>query len=146
MFLLKKNLCGQPNCGRAVCRTCGHTVVRVPWYGPVTRHILWFLQSLYGTGMVWAPPVETVTLTAVYRHHTGKYLSSTRAFYFYYNASGHSGRIFTHPRPSQRLTPLPYPHLWHPAFALSPAPNAKQRCFFTSSHPSTPEWASISTL
>jgi hypothetical protein len=56
---------------RAVCRTRGHTVVRVPWYGPVTRHILWFLQSLYSTGMVRAPPVKPVILTAVYGRHTG---------------------------------------------------------------------------
>jgi hypothetical protein len=75
-----------------------------------------------------------------------KYLSSMRAFYSYYNASGHSGRIFTHPRPSRQLTPLPYPHLRHPPLALSPAPNAKQRGFSTSSHPSTLEWASILTL
>ena len=97
-------------------------------------------------GMVRAPPVKTVTLTAVYGHHTGKYLSSTRAFYSYYNASGHSGHIFTHPRPSRQLTPLPYPHLRHLALALSPAPNAKQRGFSTSSHPSMGLDTTISTL
>jgi hypothetical protein len=50
--------------------------------GPVTRvripsHALIFAEPLwYGCGV--AQPVTTRWLTAVYGHHTGKYLSSTR--------------------------------------------------------------------